>query len=120
MQIILMATVESGQAAFSAEQIEGIPAPERRYDIVNGRVVLAGFPDVVLHHDADILLASSIYRMPTPAEQKKMAQEAQQASQAQESAPAEQSARDEPIDPPALDNEQISDPPASKKKASGG
>lgn len=69
MEITLMCAHQSGQAAFNAEWIEGIPAPQRRYDICGGKVVLAGYSDTILHHDAEDLLKQSIFRMPTPAEQ---------------------------------------------------
>jgi hypothetical protein len=84
MEIVLIVNAESGQSAFPAESIEGILAPERRYNIINGKIVLSGFSDAILHHDADVLLSMSLFRMPTPAEQDAMFQEAQQASTAQE------------------------------------
>lgn len=113
MQITLMCPgAISGQAAFPAELIEGIPTPERRYQIIDGTITLSGFSDSVLHHDAEELLKNGLYRMPTPTEQDEMAQAAQQASMVQEEAILIASTEDTPIDPPALSND--------KKKASGG
>lgn len=133
MEIVLMCPgAESGQSAFLPEMIEGIPAPERRYNILNGKITLAGQPDAVLHHDADELLKQSIFRMPTLQEQEQMFQEAQQASMAQESAPADTAEQGVVLDgseqaPDGSDNgEQTppdSQPPAvdnKQKKASGG
>ena len=73
MQITLMCAHETGQAAFPEELIEGLPAPERHYDIIDGQIVLSGYADTILHHDADELLKQPIFRMPTPAEQDEMA-----------------------------------------------
>src|SRR5579885_23258 len=86
MEIVLLCPgVHSGQAAFQAELIEGIPAPERHYNIQDGKIVLSGFSDVVLHHDAEELLNQSLFRMPTPQEQEQMVQQAQQSGTIQES-----------------------------------
>lgn len=86
MKIVLICKHKNGQASFAAEQIEGIPAPERRYDIIDGTIKLSGYPDVVIHHDADELLRghAGIYRMPTPQEQNEMATAEQRKSQAEE------------------------------------
>lgn len=114
MEIILMCPgAESGQSAFRAEMIEGIQAPERRYNIVNGRVVLSGYEDSVLHHDADELLKNPLYRMPTPAEQNEMAGQPFKVGELQESADNPAPTDPDPEDePPAVEN--------GKKKASGG
>lgn len=87
MQILLMCQHESGQVAFNAEFIEGLPVPQRRYDIRNYQVVLdGGFADVIVHHDADELLKNPLYRMPTPAEQEQMAGRPFKVGELQESA----------------------------------
>ncbi len=87
MQITLKCAHESGSAAFSAEMIEAVQAPERRYEIVNGMVILDGYPDVVLHHDADELLRNPLYRMLTPGEQDALAAKEQADSSVAESVP---------------------------------
>src|ERR1700719_2430036 len=84
MHIVLLCRDEKGSVAFSAEQVEGLPAPERRYAIVDQTVTLSGYDDVILHHDADVLLANPLYRMPTAAEQDGLAEEARAASSVQE------------------------------------
>ena len=96
MEIKLICRDVSGSVAFSAGLIDGLPAPERRYEIAEHQVVLAGYDDYVLHHDADELLAmpNGMYRMPTPAEQDAQAQAQQQASVVQEDAPPADSGQD--------------------------
>lgn len=91
MQIILKCKYTYGSVGFRAERIEGLPVDERHYEIVGGQVVLSG-EDFIVHHDADVLLATpnNVYRMPTPAEQEAMAQQAQQASMVQENEPPAQ------------------------------
>jgi len=115
MEIMLLCENNTGQAAFPAEIIEGIPVPERHYGIIDGMLTLSGFSDVILHHDAEELLKQSLFRLPTPAEQEKLAKAAREASQIQEG--AEQG---ETSAPPALDNQEADAPTQSKKKASGG
>lgn len=116
MQILLLCPgASTGQAAFRAELIEGIWAPERRYDIQDGKIVLSGFDEVILHHDADELLKQSLFRMPTPAEQEATTQQAQQSGQILEST--------ELSDVPSVVDESPADADSSaqgKKKASGG
>ena len=107
----------NGQVAFAASR----QALERRYAIVDGVVVLAGRDEDILHRDAEELLRSNAYRMPTPAEQEAMAQEAQASKQVQESTelPGTEQGEEMPEDttapgePPALET-------SGKKKASGG
>lgn len=67
MQIILICRNSHGSVAFPKELVEGHHAPERRYEIVDHHVTLEGHPDIILHHDADELLAmpDGLYRMPT-------------------------------------------------------
>lgn len=122
MEILLMCPgASTGQAAFVAELIEGIRAPERRYDIKDGKIVLSGFDEVILHHDADELLVNPMYRMPTPAEQEQMAQAQMKISTAEEDAAAKDVAETSDV-PPALDNTSADADSTvqSKKKASGG
>jgi hypothetical protein len=64
-----MCVYTSGQASLNAGSIGGVEVPERVYVIRDHVVVLAGHPDGVLHHDAETLLASGVYRLPTPDEQ---------------------------------------------------
>lgn len=133
MEIMLMCKNSSGSVAFSAGLVEGLPAPTRKYLIVDGKITLSGYSDAILHHDADELLnmPSGLYRMPTPAEQEQMFQEAQQASMAQESVPADTTEQGAVPDgpeqaPDGSDNgaqtSPDNQPPAvdNKKKASGG
>lgn len=101
MQMLLICAHESGQAAFAAKWIEGIPAPERRYQIIDHRVVLDnGFADAIIHHDVEELLRNPLYRMPTPAEQEAWMHTEQKKTVLEED--------DTPVAPPAV----------SKKKAS--
>lgn len=120
MQITLKCKHSYGMVSFPASRIEGLPIPERHYDIVNGFVTLVGYNDTVLHHDCEELLAmpNGLYRMPTPAEQEALTQQAQQASTAQENAPVvnldgteQGNAPLDPNEPPAMDK---------KQKANGG
>ena len=109
MQITLKCKYSSGSVGFAAQRIEGLPVDERRYEIVNGTVTIAG-EDAIVHHDVEELLAvpGGLYRMLTPAEQETMFQEAQQGSTTQEN---------------ASENASGSQPPAQqdgKKKANGG
>lgn len=129
MQIVLMCVHEAATTALSATRVQGEEVPDRWYTVENHRVVLSGWPDVVLHHDATELLRNPIFRMPTPAEQEAMFQEAQQASMAQEET-IPIANEETPVETEqAPDNgEEISpdnEPPAldttsGKKKASGG
>ena len=91
MQIILVCRDEKGSASFPAEMIEGVHAPARRYEIANNQVILDGYDDIVLHHDADALLAmpDGLYRMQTPAEQNEKASSRRKAKTVEESAPLE-------------------------------
>jgi hypothetical protein len=93
--IILICKYDNGSASFHAEMIEGVQAAERRYQAVNGEMVLDGYPDVILHHDADYLLSipGGIYRMPTPEEQDAKAEAARKAATVEESAPVEKPAK---------------------------
>lgn len=61
MTILLICLRESGQVS--------LDIAERTYAVRDHVVVLAGHPDDVLHHDAEMLLASGAYRMSTPGEQ---------------------------------------------------
>ncbi len=69
MSILLICVYTSGQASLNADCIGGVEVPERIYVVRDHLVILAGHPDGVLHHDAEVLLASGVYRMPTPDEQ---------------------------------------------------
>lgn len=70
MQILLMCAHAYGSVGFPAKWIDGHHAPERRYAIRNGQVILDnGLAEAILHHDAEELLKNPLYRMPTPAEQ---------------------------------------------------
>ena len=103
MRLILKCVNPSGSVACPAGLIDGLPVPERHYQIVENQLVLEG-PDYIVHHDADDLLAQGVlFRMLTPKEQKALVQEAEQASLVEESAAPEQ--------PPAL---------SDLKKQSGG
>lgn len=133
MHITLMATFDSGQVGFSPERIEGIDAPRRSYNVVNGKLTLAGQHELVLHHDAQELLAlpDGLYRLPTPAEQEAWATEQAKAGQIQETqasepeqtARASEQASDNQSPEPPLQGGADSDQgqPAAKasKKASG-
>lgn len=94
MQIILKCKYTYGSVGFRAERIEGLPVDERHYEIAGGQVVLSG-EDFIIHHDADVLLATpnNVYRMPTPAEQEQMAQAQEQASIVQENEPPAQKSK---------------------------
>ena len=89
MQIVLICRDEKGSASFPAELIEGMRAPARRYEIVNNQIILDGYDDIVLHHDADALLAmpDGLYRMQTPAEQNEKASSKRRAKTVEEVAP---------------------------------
>lgn len=75
MTILLICVYASGQATLNAGCIGGVEVPERIYGIRDHRVVLSGHPDGVLHHDAETLLASGAYRLPTPGEQEQRARQ---------------------------------------------
>lgn len=87
MQITLKCRHSHGSASFPAELIEGHHAPDRRYEIKEHEVVLKGHMDVILHHDADALLAmpGELYRLPTLEEQEQATSAKRKASTAQES-----------------------------------
>lgn len=91
MQIVLICRDVSGSASFPAEMIEGIAAPARRYEIASNQIVLEGYDDIVLHHDADALLAmpGDLYRMQTPAEQNAASKASRKAKTVEEVAPFE-------------------------------
>ena len=94
MHIILICRHSHGQVSFPASLIEGRHAPERRYEIVDHHVTLEGHLDIILHHDADELLAmpGKMYGMPTPAEMDELAEGARQAAMVQEDAPTKKKA----------------------------
>lgn len=69
MTIVLICVCAYGQIRLNAACIGGVEVPERIYVIRDHVVVLAGHHDGVLHHDVDVLLASGVYRMPSPDEQ---------------------------------------------------
>lgn len=92
MQITLMCHDKYGSVAFGAAIIEGLAVFPRRYTIENYRVVLDGYPDEVLHHDAEELLKNPFYRMPTPREQTAMVEAERVASSVQEDAPSRKKA----------------------------
>lgn len=113
MQIILMCQHESGSVAFHAKFIDGIPAPERRYDIRNHQVILDnGLAEAILHHDAEELLRNSLYRLPTPAEQEAMAKASQQAMTVQEQEEYQELAEDLKEEE---ESQQATVPPAVQK-----
>jgi hypothetical protein len=74
MSILLICLHESGQISLNAARIGGIEVPKRDYVIKDHMVILDGYPDGVLHHDADALLAveGEVYRMMTPGEQEQL------------------------------------------------
>lgn len=86
MQIRLKCRDSSGAISFPALTLAGYQVPARHYQIVDSTVILEGYSDAVLHHDADELLAvpGGLYRMPTPAEQDAYMQVQQAASMVQE------------------------------------
>lgn len=86
MQIILICHDRYGSVAFRAETIEGLTVLPRRYTIENYQVTLEGWPDEILHHDAEELLKNPLFRMPTPAELDAMAEAERAASTVQEDA----------------------------------
>ncbi len=88
MEITLICKHETGQATFPAKRISGHQASERRYNIVDHKVVLEGHHDDVLKADAQELLAmpDGLYRMPTAAEQEQWQKETEKAKQIQENA----------------------------------
>jgi|SRR5579884_880185 len=118
MQIILKCRDEHGSVAFSVEQIEGLPAPERRYEIVDHQVTLSGHADVILHHDAEKLLEIPIFRMLTSAEQDALAEAERAASSVQENAPAPEQESEQEND--AGQGQSTDSAPAKKSKSSGG
>lgn len=75
MSILLICMYASGQASLNAACIGGVEVSERVYAIRDHVVALAGHPDEVLHHDAEMLLASGVYRLPTPDEQSQWARQ---------------------------------------------
>ncbi len=87
--IVLKCAALSGSAAFPSELIEGLPVPERRYDIANGEITLDGYAESVLHHDMLTLLSmpDGLYRPMTPSEQNARTQAARLASTVEEVAP---------------------------------
>src|SRR5690348_16004503 len=94
MKLHLICRDVAGSVSFNAEEIEGCRAPERRYQISDHVILLAGQEDFILHHDADVLLsmAENFCRMPTPAEQDAFAAQERAASIAQESVPTDSAA----------------------------
>lgn len=76
MSILLICRNASGTISLSAECINEVYMHERHYPIMNHHVILDGYPDAVLRHDADTLLSmpSGLYRMPTPGEQDRFMQ----------------------------------------------
>lgn len=89
MHIVLKCRASTGAVSFPATTLNGWTAPARLYQIVDSTVVLSGYPDAILHQDADDLLKmpNGLYRMPTPAEQSEMVQASQAAVSVQESMP---------------------------------
>ena len=89
MHITLICRHSHGSVSFPEGLIEGHHAPERRYAIHDHHVTLDGHSDIILHHDAEKLLAmpGGLYRMPTPAEQTSLVEAKHEASTVQEDVP---------------------------------
>lgn len=79
MPITLKCRDTSGSVAFSAETIDGLPVPARRYMIDNGFITIET-NDALARHDIATLLAmpDDLFRLLTPQEQDALVQ-AQQA-----------------------------------------
>lgn len=129
MQILLKCRNVSGSIALSAGTVAGLLVPERRYQITNHLVILEGFSEVVLHHDADQLLAQDdgLFRMLTPAEQDAITDQQRATASVQESVSPE-SAPSQSAQEASADNSSAepadSQPPALldkiKKVSAGG
>lgn len=93
--IVLICKYDNGSAPFHAELIEGIHAPARSYAVVDGEMLLDGYPDAVLCHDADYLLSipGGLYRGMTPEEQNAKAQAKRKAATVEESAPVQEASK---------------------------
>jgi len=74
MSILLICRNASAIITRDAETIEGKRVQRRHYPVREHMAILQGYPDEVLRHDADALLAQEAYRLPTPDEQERCAQ----------------------------------------------
>jgi hypothetical protein len=74
MSILLICRHESAIVTLDAQIIEGVQVNRRHYSVRDHHMTLDGYPDAVLHHDAEQLLAQEIYRLPTPEEQERFTQ----------------------------------------------
>jgi len=68
MSILLFCENASAIVTLEAGTINGRRVERRQYCVRNHIVDISGYPDAVLHHDAEMLLGHS-YRQPTPEEQ---------------------------------------------------
>lgn len=69
MSILLICRQSSAIITLESERIGAVRVNRRHYPVRDHIALLDGYPDAVLHHDAEKLLSGSLYRMPTTEEQ---------------------------------------------------
>lgn len=72
--ILLFCENVSAIVTLEAETIGGVRVERRHYVVRNHMADICGYADAVLHHDAEKLLSSHLYRQPTPEEQDRFMQ----------------------------------------------
>jgi len=82
MSILLIC--RNASAIITLEAEHGVSVSRRHYPVRDHIAVLDGYPDAVLKHDADALLAQEAYRLPTPDEQERFTQAQRARSMIQE------------------------------------
>jgi|SRR5581483_2597740 len=89
MPITLKCKYESGSVALHVDNINGFVVHERRYEIADYEVILDGYDEAVLKHDAQqlLMMPNGLYAMPTPKEQNVKAEAQRQAATVEETVP---------------------------------
>lgn len=85
--ILLRASGTTGQVALQMEEVEGLPAPARSYDIVDGWLAVDASHDLITAHDAQHICAMPGFRLATPDEQNEYSGKSRKSRSVKESAP---------------------------------
>ena len=69
MAFLIHSEGETGEVSFPQQLVQGLEAPARVYAINNHQVVVDGYHDLILAHDAQVIILMDGYRLADAQEQ---------------------------------------------------
>lgn len=87
--ILLRCSGTNGQIALPSEEVEGLPAPARTYDIVDGWLTIDALHDLITAHDAQSICVMPGFRLATLDEQNEYTGKSRKSKTVKEAASAQ-------------------------------